>query len=232
MQSRAAALGWGAVSQVAVVVGSHPAGAAPPASSTRSVAAPARGGRARSSRSRAAARLHPRRRRRTRWPAAHGARPALRRRAARGRADGAPPLRRRPRRRGPRCPGCSAAPAPGRTAPARCWPTTCSPSGSWLGDVPARRLLVDADLRPLVASAGGPLLETAAAFLDGGGGLEATARMLFVHPNTVRYRLGRHRQDRPATTSPTPHDAQHRADRPGPRPARPPDARGCRRAAP
>ncbi len=35
------------------------------------------------------------------------------------------------------------------------------------------------------------LLETVAAFLDTGGALEATARALFVHANTVRYRLRR-----------------------------------------
>jgi DNA-binding PucR family transcriptional regulator len=29
------------------------------------------------------------------------------------------------------------------------------------------------------------------AYLEHGGSLEATARSLFVHPNTVRYRLGR-----------------------------------------
>ena len=58
------------------------------------------------------------------------------------------------------------------------------------GDEHARRLLVDRVYRPLVA-AGGSLFETASAFLDGGGGLESTARVLFVHPNTVRYRLGR-----------------------------------------
>lgn len=35
------------------------------------------------------------------------------------------------------------------------------------------------------------LLETLAGYLDGGTSLEATARMLYVHPNTVRYRLRR-----------------------------------------
>ena len=56
------------------------------------------------------------------------------------------------------------------------------------GDGPARRLLVDRVYRPLEQSG---LLETATAFLDCGGRLEATGRELFVHPNTVRYRLGR-----------------------------------------
>ena len=44
--------------------------------------------------------------------------------------------------------------------------------------------------RPL-AKAGDVLLETVTAFLDAGGSLEATARALFVHANTVRYRLRR-----------------------------------------
>ena len=41
------------------------------------------------------------------------------------------------------------------------------------------------------AAAGGELLRTLAAYLEGGGALEACARTLFVHPNTVRYRLRR-----------------------------------------
>ncbi len=45
-------------------------------------------------------------------------------------------------------------------------------------------------LRPL-AAAGGDLLETLIGFFDQGGSIEATARALFVHPNTVRYRLRR-----------------------------------------
>jgi DNA-binding PucR family transcriptional regulator len=44
--------------------------------------------------------------------------------------------------------------------------------------------------RPL-EDAGGALLETVDAFLEVGGVLEACARKLFVHPNTVRYRLKR-----------------------------------------
>lgn len=38
---------------------------------------------------------------------------------------------------------------------------------------------------------GDPFEETVATYLALGGSLEATARALFVHANTVRYRLGR-----------------------------------------
>ena len=44
--------------------------------------------------------------------------------------------------------------------------------------------------RPLHAM-GSPFEETVATYLALGGSLEATARALFVHANTVRYRLGR-----------------------------------------
>jgi len=39
--------------------------------------------------------------------------------------------------------------------------------------------------------AGPALAETLDAYLDSGGAIEACARKLFVHPNTVRYRLKR-----------------------------------------
>jgi DNA-binding PucR family transcriptional regulator len=58
------------------------------------------------------------------------------------------------------------------------------------GDTLARRALVDRVHRPLEA-AGGSLLDTVTTYLECGGGLEASARLLFVHPNTVRYRLRR-----------------------------------------
>ena len=58
------------------------------------------------------------------------------------------------------------------------------------GDVTARRAMIDRIYRPL-STAGKALFETATTYLDGGGGLESTARVLFVHPNTVRYRLKR-----------------------------------------
>ena len=45
-------------------------------------------------------------------------------------------------------------------------------------------------IRPL-PHAGPALTETLDAYLDSGGAIEACARRLFVHPNTVRYRLKR-----------------------------------------
>jgi DNA-binding PucR family transcriptional regulator len=62
-----------------------------------------------------------------------------------------------------------------------------------LGDDTARRRLVEEVWTPLVA-ARGELLPTAAAYLEEGGAVEGTARRLFLHPNTVRYRLARIRQ--------------------------------------
>lgn len=58
------------------------------------------------------------------------------------------------------------------------------------GDPIARRTLVDEVYRPLQAS-GSTLVDTLAAYLEQTASLEATARVLFVHPNTVRYRLRR-----------------------------------------
>jgi DNA-binding PucR family transcriptional regulator len=45
-------------------------------------------------------------------------------------------------------------------------------------------------MRPL-GDADPALTETLDAYLDSGGAIEACARQLFVHPNTVRYRLKR-----------------------------------------
>ncbi|WP_018656921.1 PucR family transcriptional regulator [Actinomadura flavalba] len=58
------------------------------------------------------------------------------------------------------------------------------------GDDAARAYLVDEVYHPMLA-AGAPLLDTLTTYLEQGSSLEATARLLFVHPNTVRYRLRR-----------------------------------------
>jgi DNA-binding PucR family transcriptional regulator len=64
------------------------------------------------------------------------------------------------------------------------------PERALAGDPEAEWQLVDRVARPL-EEASGSLLETVDAFLEVGGVLEACARKLFVHPNTVRYRLKR-----------------------------------------
>jgi hypothetical protein len=58
------------------------------------------------------------------------------------------------------------------------------------GDESARAALVDEVYEPLMRG-GAALLDTVMAYLEQGNSLEATARLLFVHPNTVRYRLRR-----------------------------------------
>ena len=58
------------------------------------------------------------------------------------------------------------------------------------GDASAREQLLQDVYAPL-AAATGSLLETLSVYLETGGTLEGTARLLFVHPNTVRYRLRR-----------------------------------------
>lgn len=64
------------------------------------------------------------------------------------------------------------------------------PERALAGDPLARAALVNRVYRPLHAHAS-ELLTTLWAYLDNGRSLEATARELFVHPNTVRYRLKR-----------------------------------------
>jgi PucR C-terminal helix-turn-helix domain/GGDEF-like domain len=58
------------------------------------------------------------------------------------------------------------------------------------GDDSARTVLIDEVYEPLLR-AGTTLLDTVMTYLEQGNSLEATARLLFVHPNTVRYRLRR-----------------------------------------
>ncbi|MDQ1597802.1 MAG: hypothetical protein QOI70_1226, partial [Microbacteriaceae bacterium] len=58
------------------------------------------------------------------------------------------------------------------------------------GDALARLTLINRIYKPLQAHST-ELLATLWCYLDNGRSLEATARELFVHPNTVRYRLKR-----------------------------------------
>lgn len=61
------------------------------------------------------------------------------------------------------------------------------PERALAGDGHARRQLVEEVYTPLAEAKG--LLETLNAYFDHGTSIEASARALFVHPNTVRYRL-------------------------------------------
>ncbi|MBU4410689.1 MAG: helix-turn-helix domain-containing protein, partial [Actinobacteria bacterium] len=81
---------------------------------------------------------------------------------------------------------------------ARAWPDAprpvaaekLLPERALAGDGHARRALAGELYQPLVA-AGGDLVATLSAYFDTAGSIEATSRELFVHANTVRYRLRR-----------------------------------------
>jgi hypothetical protein len=64
------------------------------------------------------------------------------------------------------------------------------PERAVAGDELARVCLLEEIYRPL-SEAGSALLETLSVYLEQAASLEAAARILFVHPNTVRYRLRR-----------------------------------------
>jgi PucR C-terminal helix-turn-helix domain/GGDEF-like domain len=93
-------------------------------------------------------------------------------------------------------PSATAALAGLRAAPA--WPdaprpvlaTDLLPERALDGDAAARAELLEDVYEPML-SGGSALVETVTAYLEQGFSLEATARLLFVHPNTVRYRLRR-----------------------------------------
>jgi DNA-binding PucR family transcriptional regulator len=74
------------------------------------------------------------------------------------------------------------------TAPRPVRSTDLLPERALAGDPEAEWQLVEQIARPL-EEAGGALLETVETYLEAGGVLETCARLLFVHPNTVRYRL-------------------------------------------
>ena len=186
MQSRAAALGWGAITQVAVVVGSTP--------------------------KRGVSEVLPELHRAARrigcelLVAVHGVRVvciggAVTDPSALAKAL-APLFGPGPIVIGPSVPHLFAAGRSARAAisgheAAPAWPQAPRPvraeellaERALLGEQVARGALLTRIIKPLREAGGGHLLETAAAFLDDGLGVEGTARALFVHPNTVRYRL-------------------------------------------
>ena len=188
LQSRAAALGWDAQTDVVVVAGEAAAGLGGRGGGVAAAARPPpRRGRAGGGAGRPAGR-RPRRRRR---PDGHGGR-AVRSRSPTGRSWS-----------GPTVPHLFAAGRSARAAlaglvAARAWPEAprpvladdLLPERVLAGDTPARRALVDRVYRRL-QDARGSLLDTVSTYLETGGSLEASARILFVHPNTVRYRLRR-----------------------------------------
>ena len=65
--------------------------------------------------------------------------------------------------------------------------TDLLPERALAGDLDAQAELVASVFTPLAAESA--LLETASTFLESSPSLEATARTLFIHANTVRYRL-------------------------------------------
>ncbi len=77
------------------------------------------------------------------------------------------------------------------------WPTATRPvpisellpERAILGEQAARADLIDNIFQPLAQES--VLIETLTAYFDNSHSLEATGRILFVHPNTVRYRLKR-----------------------------------------
>ena len=77
-----------------------------------------------------------------------------------------------------------------RNAPRPALADDLLPERALAGDPLARSTLVTKVYRPLRAHST-ELLLTLWCYLDNGRSLEATARELFVHPNTVRYRLKR-----------------------------------------
>ncbi len=92
--------------------------------------------------------------------------------------------------------GAAAALAAVRAAPA--WPQAprpvhaedLLPERAVAGDIRARVQLME-NVYNLLAESAGDLLATVAAYVEHGGSWEAAGRALFVHPNTVRYRLKR-----------------------------------------
>ena len=186
--SRASALGWGAHGDVAVVLGAR---APAPGRARRLRVRTPLGARRRHGR----ALRHPgrpaRRRPRRRHRPAQGRDPPCSTTSATARSWSGPSPPTWPR------PSASARAALSAHRAASGWPDAPRPVASrdllperaLAGDGHARRHLVDEVYLPLLAAARHPDRDARRRTSSTGSSIEGTARALFVHPNTVRYRL-------------------------------------------
>jgi hypothetical protein len=186
LPGRAAALGWESTGPVLVLVGAAPAGADDQRSAVRRAA--------RSQRSEVLVGVHA-----DKLVVVLGGVSGLEDVAARvAREFGPGPVVRGPRAESLAQAGESAASALAGLRAAAAWPAAprpvaaddLLPERALAGDPTARAALTERVTVPLQA-AGGEVLETVRVVLGNGGNLEASARALFVHTNTVRYRLKR-----------------------------------------
>jgi hypothetical protein len=186
LPGRAAALGWATTGPVVVLVGAVPAGVDDQRSAVRRAA--------RSQHSEALVGVHA-----DKLVVVLGGVSQLEEVAARvSREFGAGPVVRGPRVESLAQAGESATAALAGLRAASAWPEAprpvaaddLLPERALAGDPAARSALAERIAVPL-QTAGAEVLETVRTVLGNGGNLEASARALFVHTNTVRYRLKR-----------------------------------------